>query len=544
MQEVTQSIEEIPIQNNNVDKENLDPQLNERFMRMLRYNSRMDKIYLDFNFSTEIIIHQLKFLNEIFPEAKFYFEKYDPIQPNHIFEVLTQSANNFHINADHFPDLFRLQKKELIILKYFAVSCFRKVISLDSHHPEYFVISDYHNKKITRIVLETAQCIEQIAPTKYFDFLLTYQSMEGIIDYLDRDDDNLVFQAMICLKWYITKSKSWGYKVMNTGVISKISKFIKNSSPSSPKFLLSIWILTLFYKESHYKSYDLIYDAVPAINNALILIEDEDAIIDLLWATSFNCQVKQFQANFFRNFQNEQSIVKRLLELTSHENYEIFILAIRSVAFLSSYADLRGISFLANEGAIGVMSKHLDHVIFDVRIEAIWTLSHIAAGDTYQIQQIQDSGALDKIIINLQCDRYESLKFAAILFSNLSKQASLQQLHEVIEKGVLKYLIEIQHSFEIIEVYGFKAVQNLLQGIGNYYENINQLDQFFEIMENQGILSYLCQCQHQYSQEVQAYVDQHLSKFFASFGCELKEWKQRKLHHKVYHDYNQEIFNF
>eukprot|EP00347_Sterkiella_histriomuscorum_P018362 403345794 len=436
MQAETQCIEEIPLQNNNVDKENLDPQLNDRFMRMLRYNSRMDKIYLDLNFSTDFIIHQLKHLNEIFPDAKFEFEQYDPSQPNHIFEVLTQSANNFHIKVDNFPELFRLQKKENIILKFFAVTCFRKQISLDPQHPEYFEISDKHYKKIARI-FETAKCIIPISATRHFEHLLTYQSMEGVIDYLDREDEKVVVQSMFCLAKYITYSKRWRFKVVQSGVISTLCQFIYDSQPSSPLLIQATWVLTLLYNESPYPRFDFLGHAVPALNKALIFIQDEKAIIDLIRVTQINCKIQQFKYYFLNRVQSEKSIVRRLLELTCHENYQISRKALRCVAFLLDKANLEEISNIAIEGAPGVIAKHLNHVKIEMRMFATWTISNIAAGDANIIQQILDSGALDKTILNFTYDRYEMQKNAATIFTKLSRQASLQQLPSISDKGRL-----------------------------------------------------------------------------------------------------------
>eukprot|EP00347_Sterkiella_histriomuscorum_P000857 403374254 len=566
MQAETQCIEEIPLQNNNVDKENLDPQLNDRFMRMLRYNSRMDKIYLDLNFSTDFIIHQLKHLNEIFPDAKFEFEQYDPSQPNHIFEVLTQSANNFHIKVDNFPDLFRLQKKENIILKFFAVTCFRKQISLDPQHPEYFEISDQHYKKIVRL-FETAKCIIPISATRHFSFLLNYQSMEGVIDYLDREDEKVVVQAMFCLEKYITYSESWRNRVIQAGVISTLCQFIYDSLPSQPKFIHASWLLTMFYKLSPFPKVDSIRQAVPALNNALILIQDENATIDLLSVIEINCQTEWFKCYFLNRIQTAQTIVRRLLELTNHVNYEISIQAMRCVAFLILIAVFDEISYLTKEGAIGLMAKHLDHESIDVRILATFNLQKIVAGYKNYNDQFMISGALDKSILNFTYDRYELLKIAAVTISELSKRGqSLQQIREIIEKGVFKYLIEMQHSVEIRETFGIKAVYRLMkafvwhfeyeifdcsynpmeywQQMKDYEIKITQLVEFYELMEDQGILQYLCQCQHEYSQEVQTIVDKILSRYYGKFNKDFKEWKKRKLHHKVYYEFNNEIFNF
>eukprot|EP00347_Sterkiella_histriomuscorum_P017866 403347674 len=424
-------------------------------------------------------------------------------------------------NKNHIPELFQLIQSEDLIEKYFGTVGFRRLICSETKK---LVMKDEQYQKITQIY-EAAWCIINIATTKHVDLLLSRSTLTGLVALLYSKDEKVIECRDL---------------IINVGAAPILCRVIDKSDPTSRIFKQGTWALSNLCRNNPPPDYNKLTKAVSTLNNALLHITEEDYIIDLIWAVSKLSNKNEFKAKFYE----PEGVIDKLLELSSHKNYVISIPATRCVGNLLVEEEAK-CQILIDKGVINILMNQLDHEKHAIRREACWALSNITAGNHSQVQSFLDSGALDKMMLNFTYDDNKVMKEAVYVINNLGIFATVQQAMTVIEKGVLKGLIEIlQQSDQKTMTVGISGIYHILKIVSDHYIQVEQRDKFIEILEEHGIPQYLCQCKHTHSNQVIQKIEDILNGFFSEYFEELQEWEKVKIEDSKQHEFNSELFLF
>eukprot|EP00347_Sterkiella_histriomuscorum_P002052 403369659 len=420
--------------------------------------------------------------------------KIDQKNSDEAFKRLTKLGMKTRFNKDHIPELFQLIQSEDLIEKYFGTVGFRRLICSETKK---LVMKDDQYQKITQIV------VKLMKQNKY---------------------PHLQIHSKDQLHFYIQKMK----------------KLLNKSDPTSRIFKQGTWALSNLCRNNPPPDYNKLTKAVSTLNNALLHITEEDYIIDLIWAVSKLSNKNEFKAKFYE----PEGVIDKLLELSSHKKYVISIPATRCVGNLLVEEEAK-CQILIDKGVINILMNQLDHEKHAIRREACWALSNITAGNHSQVQSFLDSGALDKMMLNFTYDDNKVMKEAVYVINNLGIYATVQQAMTVIEKGVLKGLIEIlQQSDQKTMTVGISGIYHILKIVSDHYIQVEQRDKFIEILEEHGIPQYLCQCKHTHSNQVIQKIEDILNGFFSEYFEELQEWEKVKIEDSKQHEFNSELFLF
>lgn len=152
---------------------------------------------------------------------------------------------------------------------------------------------------------------------------------------------------------------------------------------------------------------------------------------------------------------------------------------------------------------IPVLKKIIDNHNSNLRKEAFWTLSNIAAGNQAQIQIMIDSDIFPKIIINtLSIDGEAILKEIAWVLCNTITGGSNEQIHYLVNIDVLGALFYLLHHMlavrNIFDIIVKSLCEILLKSksslehynkIKNEFENCQDLKRVESHLQSFGILS-------------------------------------------------------
>eukprot|EP00742_Colponemidia_sp_Colp-10_P017583 GILJ01020227.1.p1 GENE.GILJ01020227.1~~GILJ01020227.1.p1 ORF type:complete len:287 (-),score=28.03 GILJ01020227.1:5-865(-) len=139
----------------------------------------------------------------------------------------------------------------------------------------------------------------------------------------------------------------------------------------------------------------------------------------------------------------DSGVVPSVVQMLSTEHTKHNLPAVRIIGNISA-ANVELCQVAINAGCLPPMKSLLEPWMpREVRKEAAWALSNIAAGTKDQIQAIVDAGLLPVLVSTVGAPEHEVQREAVWACANISVNGSSQQISHLVECGVLEALCEV-----------------------------------------------------------------------------------------------------
>jgi importin subunit alpha-1 len=336
---------------------------------------------------------------------------------------------------------------------------------------------------------EAAWILTNIASgeTSYTQSIINANGMAPLIALLDTPHEDVKEQVVWALGNIMGDCNSFRDHGIQHGVVPAI---LRNFKPQIQRISTThnmIWTISNICRGKPSPPLDIIMPVIPHLASVL-KFDEEDILSDTCWALCY-----------ITDGENEriESVVKtgvcmRLVELITAPSTKVKIPALRTIGNIATGSD-HLTQHIIDSGAINVLRNQLDCQQRQIRKESIWTLSNIAAGSQQQIQQLIDCKVIPKIIRMSIDEEFSIRKEALWTLANVTSGGTESQVEYLVHNGCLESFnsITICNDTKITQV-ALEALENILKcGEKERRNRSLQLNPYVEPMETIGVIESL-----------------------------------------------------
>ncbi len=201
------------------------------------------------------------------------------------------------------------------------------------------------------------------------------------------------------------------------------------------------WTLSNFCRGKPQPSLSTILPAIQALSMLLKTTSDVETMADVAWALSYisdgeNDRIEVIVA---------QNIVAHLVEMIKCDRNELVIPALRTLGNIVTGTDKQTQVVLDTPGALTAISKLCSHTKKNVRKEACWLLSNVAAGSKSQINQlVSATGLVPMVLAQLSTAvEWDVRKEACWVICNIASSGAPDHLKILVENGCFGPLCDL-----------------------------------------------------------------------------------------------------
>lgn len=226
--------------------------------------------------------------------------------------------------------------------------------------------------------------------------------------------------------------------VISTGIMPPLLELLSSGAAKLSMQRNCTWVLSnLCRGKNPQPDFEVVKHAIPTLG-LLLQSQDEEVVTDSTWAVSYLSDGDNYKIQSIV----EGGLTRRLVELMYHQSTSVKTPALRAVGNIVTGTDEQTQAVL-DCSALPAFASLLQSNNQTILKETCWTLSNITAGSVEQIQSIIDNNLIPCLIEVLKKGEFKAKKEAAWAMSNLSTGAVQQQIHYIIEQGVIPPLCNL-----------------------------------------------------------------------------------------------------
>jgi hypothetical protein len=263
-------------------------------------------------------------------------------------------------------------------------------------------------------------------------------ALEVLIHHLMSENADLREQCAWCLGNIAGDRTSFRDTILEKGALAPLLQNI--SFPENTALLRNVtWTLSNLCRGKPEPDFELLKDAVDVLGQLIKDCEDEETVIDALWALSYISDGEEDRIEAVMN----ANVVPQLINNLEHPKLQILTPSLRILGNMVSGSDEQT-NIVLESGVMGKMASLLCHSRKNIRKEACWLISNVTAGSEEQSNYLmQFDDVLGNIIVQLREGEWEVQKEAMWTLYNLLTSSDHSYIQPLVELGTIEPICNI-----------------------------------------------------------------------------------------------------
>jgi importin subunit alpha-1 len=335
-----------------------------------------------------------------------------------------------------------------------GVACIRRLLSKETSPPVTNVLQSGVLARLIELLdtspdaklqFEAAWAITNIASTDFTAEVVRAGAVPPLVKGMMSGDCNLREQSIWCCGNIAGDCPSFRDQLIDTpGFVDALLRNIQH--PENPSLLRNAaFTLSNLCRGKPSPSLAAVRYILPALAH-ILASNDKEVVQDTAWALSYLTVVQSDSDEAIVDAVVQAGVTRRLVELMASEEVNIIMPALRTVGNLISGRDVHTQASL-EAGALKFLSPLLCHAKPNVRREACWAISNVAAGTSAQIDLLMaQPGLMGNVLTQLQSGGWNIKKEAAWVISNIASTGNPAHVRTLVGMGIIEPLAEILKS--------------------------------------------------------------------------------------------------
>lgn len=381
-----------------------------------------------------------------------------------------------------------------------ALQGFRRMLSVEVNPPvkevldagalPYFaeLLNKFDN---TTMIFEAAWTLTNIASTEKTTEVVQAGVMPQLVRLLQHESAQIREQAAWCLGNIAGDSSDLRDMVLAEGALEGL--LMNLNQPDSMSLLGNVaWTVSNLCRGKPSPKMELIRPAIGPLSTLLRRKVNLDVAVDSVWALSYLADGENDRIDAIMTIDPE--ITQALVNKLADSPLNLLTPLVRTLGNFVTGTDEQT-QAVVDAGVIQHMARLLGHNNRNIRKEACWLLSNIAAGSTGQLEAVlKASGLMETVVDIARNDRWEVRKEALWVVSNMFTTGEEYHVRALVQRDGFTALVEalgdVKDSkmllvlLEAIEVV-LKLGNQLNLDYAHMFDELNGLDQLEDLQNHQ-----------------------------------------------------------
>lgn len=363
-----------------------------------------------------------------------------------------------------------------------AVRGFRKALSVEQNPPVQqcvelgvlpILVACLYRQDNTELQFEASWAITNIASTDFTRVVVEHNAVPPLVQLLTSANADIREQCAWALGNIAGDSSELRDLVLAQNPLPGLLANI--ASPASLSLLRNCaWTLSNFCRGKPAPKFELIASALPCLASLIGAGVDKDVAVDACWALSYLSDGSEERIQRVVDLQ----VAGRLVELLQ-QGGSLLVPALRTLGnFVTGNETQTQVAIDA--GLLPALVPLLSHSRKNVRKEALWVLSNVAAGTAAQLKSLCSTpDLLQRVLGQLSSNvEWDCRKEAAWVTSNIATSSTREMVVRLVEQGAIPLLCDLLEVSETkIVLIALDAVEAILKvgetiGDGSSFVNL------------------------------------------------------------------------
>jgi hypothetical protein len=364
-----------------------------------------------------------------------------------------------------------------------AVKAFRRALSVEKNPPVQLCIDIgavglfvhlLQRIDCPELQFEASWALTNIASTEHTAVVADHGAIPHLVKLLTSNVPDVREQSAWCLGNISGDGPRLRDLVLQSGALGPLIANI--AEPASISLLRNCtWSLSNFCRGKPQPDLNVILPAVQALGMLLRATSDLETMADVGWALSYVSDGDNDRIEAVVS----QGVVPKLVDMLLSNRTELIVPALRTLGNIVTGTDAQTQLVLDTPNMLTGINKVLGHTKKNIRKEACWLLSNVAAGSRSQISQLICTSSLVQSVLNQMSDstEWDVRKEASWVICNIASGGSKEQIHQIVEYGCIRSLCDLLSVGDAkVLMLAMEAIENVLKaGMSNASVNYPQL---------------------------------------------------------------------